>query len=131
MWADPAKCHGHKNLSSLIRRECPEGKVARRRPCPVERKTYREEEWKIVKRRDNFERMWRKGRRMIGWESSRGKQQHHSACPIFQVDGRGPALFMVALNMLKLALVSLPSVSQTGAMGLFMPRPRCLITQPP
>ncbi len=68
---------------------------------------------------------------MIGWKSSQGKQQQVSACTIFQVDGRGPALFMVPLNMLKLALVSLPSVSQTGAMGLFMPRPRCLITQPP
>ena len=59
------------------------------------------------------------------------ENNNDSACTVFQQDGRGPALFMVPLNMLKLALVSLPSVSQTGAMGLFMPHPRCLITQPP
>lgn len=36
MWADPVRCHGHKDLFPLIRRECPGCKVARRHPCPVE-----------------------------------------------------------------------------------------------
>lgn len=40
MWADPARCHGHKNLFSLIRQECPEGKMAHRHSCLVEGEKY-------------------------------------------------------------------------------------------
>jgi len=44
MWADPARCHGHKNLFFLIRQECSEGKVARRHSCPVEDEKFGEED---------------------------------------------------------------------------------------
>lgn len=93
MWADPVRCHGHKDLFSLIRRECPGGKVARRHPCPVEGKEMLESGCDA---------------RGDARRTEAGTATTKRCCPVFQGDGRAPSLFMTALNILKPAWARCP-----------------------